>query len=333
MLSLFFSESAHIEYLGTVPKLPKDGKWFWNLVERVMTILNWISNKQGLILNYSVISQKTISSQTETFKSYEDFAIVIQGPISEPRFLLNSIDFYSANFRDVKIYLSTWSNERNLKYFDSKSMISLIQNEQPKDSGISNLNLQVTSTLAGLKRAMYDGCSYALKIRTDQGLFSSRLLDQLLFSLINAPKSDYARIVTTDFNSFLFRRNSPSDQIQFASIKTLTCFWSGYKMDAQQNGGFAEEILLLGYLKSIGLNAPRSLEDSLKIYRDHYVFLDASDLGLVWRKGSWRHPDSRFEQLGRSSQLRFVSPDEWRRLHTDLKSVVAEAREIGTLND
>ena len=292
-----------------------------------MSVLNWFSRKQGIILNYSVLTTRPKAKIANKARNYEHIAIVIQGPIQNSKFLASVIDFYSVNFNRVKIYVSTWKNEKGLYELDSKYPWNLIQSERPTSSGISNINLQAITTLRGLEHARYDGCQYVLKIRSDQGLFASNFLDQFLFAFENAPTSGQSRIVTTDFNSFLFRQNSPSDQIQFATTLTLINFWSSYKFDNEHEGGFPEEILLGAYLKSMGHKIPSSLEESLKIYRDFFVFLDSSDLGLVWRKGSWRHPDSRFEQLDRSSQLRFVSPDEWRRLHTDLKSVLTEAQE------
>lgn len=304
-------------------------KHLWDLTERLMTLLNWFSSKRGMILNYTVVSTKPSSAAINILQNYEEFAIVIQGPILYPRFTSSTIDFYSSNFKQVKIYVSTWKSEKALSRIDSKCSWRLIQSVRPKNSGLANINLQATTTLAGLNQANHDGCKYVLKIRSDQGLFASNSLDQFLFALQHAPKSQHGRIATTDFNSFLFRPNSPSDQIQFATTENLVNFWSSYKMEEEQFGSFPEEILFLAYSHAFLGKFPKSLRDSLEIYRDYFVFLDSTDLGLVWRKGSWRHPDSRFDQLDRKSRLRFVSPDEWRRLNTDIESVLSEARKLG----
>ena len=310
----------------------KSKRWLWVLVEKSFKWLNRIANPRGVLLNYSVVNLDPVKKSYRLNEKHERIGILIQGPIIFPEFLDKAITFYKGSYPETPIILSTWKGEKNLKHLRTLNQVHLIENEPPVQPGISNLNFQVKSVLSGLDLASSMGIKLVLKIRSDQGLFSSNFLYQFSHSLEFAPNSGQNRIVTTDFNSFLFRPNSPSDQIQFATTETLVDFWSSYKIEAEQSGGFPEEILLLAYLKAIGKKSPKSLRDSLEIYRDYFVFLDSTDLGLVWRKGSWRHPDSRFEQLDRTSQLRFVSPDEWRRLNTDIESVLSEARELGIEN-
>jgi len=319
-------------YPSQLEVILRNNRWLWVLVEKAFSWLNRISNPRGILLNYSVVKLDHTGRNSSNNHDFAKAAILIQGPILFPKFLNSAIDFYRGSYPDLPIILSTWKNEVNLKHLRNLDFIKLIENEPPLKVGIANINYQVKSVFSGIDYAESIGIEYILKIRSDQGLFASNFLYQFKHALAFAPDSGQERIVTTDFNSFLFRLNSPSDQIQFAATKTLSNFWSAYRMDTEQDGGFPEAILLTAYLKSIGCKAPISLEESLKIYRDHFVFLDSSDLGLVWRKGSWRHPDSRFEQLDSSSQLRFVSPDEWRRLHTDLKSVLKEAKDLGVSN-
>jgi len=308
----------------------ENNRWLWVLVEKAFSVLNSISFPRGVLLNYSVVKLVQAGGKSTINQDLSKTAILIQGPILYPDFLNRTIMFYRDCYPDIPIILSTWKNEPNLKQLLNLDCVKQIENEPPVKSGISNINYQVKSVLSGLDYAESKGIEYILKIRSDQGLFASNFLNQFIHALAFAPDSGHDRIVTTDFNSFLFRLNSPSDQIQFANTKTMFNFWSSYKTSSKQHeGDFPEEILLLAYLRSIGCQVPKSLEESLKIYRDFFVFLDSSDLGLVWRKGSWRHPDSRFEQLDRSAQLRFVSPDEWRRLHTDFKSVLLEAHQLG----
>jgi hypothetical protein len=301
----------------------------WMTVEKLFNLLNTFANRRGLLLNYSVIDISTTDKDQGKQNRFHDSTILIQGPILFPKLLDNAITFYRVTYPEVPIILSTWKNEDNLRKLKKISEIHLIENSPPSIAGISNINFQVTSTLSGLEFASQNSAKYILKIRSDQGLFASNFLDQFHLALGTSPRSAFKRIVTTDFNSFLFRPNSPNDQIQFAETETLMNFWSSYDIKKVVSGSFPEEILLLGYLAKLGISQTRSLRSSLEIYRDHFVFLDATALGFAWRKGSWRHPDSRFDQLNRSSLLKFVTPDEWRRLCIDIEPILKEATELG----
>jgi len=319
-------------YPSGLEDMVKNNRRLWVVVEKLFNWLNIFAQRRGLILNYSVTEIPPAPRDSSEYKRASDSAILIQGPILYPKFLENVINFYSAHYPRVPIILSTWKKDGNLKKLKNVNKVLLIENDPPIIPGIANINFQAVSTLSGLKLAKERNASHVLKIRSDQGLFASNFLEQFMFSLAAAPTSRFKRIATTDFNSFLFRPNSPSDQIQFAETETLLDFWSAYSSDNLIEGSFPEEILLIAYLSKLGIPNTRSLKSSLETYRDCFVFLDSTDLGLVWRKGSWRHPDSRFNQLNRSSLLRFVSPDEWRRLHVDLESVLVEAKALGISN-
>jgi hypothetical protein len=319
-------------YPSGLEDMVKNNRRLWVVVEKIFNWLNFFAQRRGLVLNYSVTEIHPTPQDSIKWKSSSNSAILIQGPILYHKFLDNVINFYSANYPKVPIILSTWKKDGNIEKLRNLKKVLLIENESPAIPGIANINLQVVSTLSGLKLANERNASYVLKIRSDQGLFASNFLEQFMFSLVNAPTSRFKRIATTDFNSFLFRPNSPSDQIQFAETGTLLDYWSAYSSENPIDGSFPEEILLLAYLSKLGIPNSRSLKFSLETYRDCFVFLDSTDLGLVWRKGSWRHPDSRFNQLNRSSLLRFVSPDEWRRLQIDLESVLEEAKALGISN-
>jgi hypothetical protein len=310
----------------------RNSRGLWIVLEKTFKVLNSFLNRRGLLLSYSVIDTNPKKAIKVDKNKFIDSAILIQGPILYPAFLDMAIRFYAFSYPEVPIFLSTWKNEGNLRDLKCLSLVNLIENEPPSKSGISNINFQVKSTLSGISHAEDIKSKFLLKIRSDQALFASNFLDQFHQSLSTVPPSKFKRIATTDFNSFLFRPNSPSDQIQFAETGTLMEFWSAYDDSKLVDGTFPEEILLLSYLSKLGVSTSKSLKSSLQIYRDHFTFLDASDLGFFWRKGSWRHPDSRFDQLDRSSLHKFVTPDEWRRLHNNLEYVLLEARELGITN-
>jgi len=91
--------------------------------------------------------------------------IVIQGPT---RFYKEMCKEYHGQ---KNIVWSTWDNQSpsSLEYIEnSEFSIDLIKNPEPHNKGPRNINLQVLSTLHGLKylKNVYN-CNHALKIRSD----------------------------------------------------------------------------------------------------------------------------------------------------------------------
>lgn len=293
-------------------------------MEKLFQLINHMTFKRGILLNYAVFAPNFNEHKKSNSDLLKDSALVIQGPIMYPDFLEFVVEFYRINYPSIEIILSTWNDEKNIKRFYLSDKIHLIESRKPESTGISNINYQVISTLAGLNYATAIEKNYVLKIRTDQALFASNFIEQFRWALMNAPNSGYERIATTDFNSFLFRPNSPNDQIQFGRTSTLLKFWSSTLESSADTGTFPEEILLLSYLKSLGRFPPSNLKESLEVYRDLFVFVDSGDVGFFWRKGSWRYPDSRFDQLQIYPEMKFVTPSQWSLLQFDLESVLNE---------
>ena len=150
----------------------------------------------------------------------------------------------------------------------------------------------------------------------------NRALDLLTLRLESSPESGYERVVTTDFNSFLFRPYSPNDQLMFGSIETIFRFWSANLKRisdiSSTQEDFAEKVLLRTYLEDQGLTFDNSHLQSLEIYRDLYSFIDNEDLNLYWNKGTHRSLASRFPQQVFPSEFSFVRFTDWMRLQYDL---------------
>ena len=86
----------------------------------------------------------------------EKTAIIMQGPlVREDDFTLETVKIYEKLFPGTVIIVSTWedSAEEYVKKLSELSNCIVLLNEPPKFSGILNLNMQVVSTLAGIKKA------------------------------------------------------------------------------------------------------------------------------------------------------------------------------------
>lgn len=115
-----------------------------------------------------------------------DVAIVIQGPIiTDDNFTINSIEIFTYLFPKAKIIMSTWKNQDfDIKDKFIQKNVYLIENEPPSNVGTLNVNLQIVSSLAGVKQAEKLGCKYVLKIRSDQRITKPSSLKYMINSLM-----------------------------------------------------------------------------------------------------------------------------------------------------
>ena len=91
---------------------------------------------------------------------------IVQGPMDFYEEIKNSYSAFS------NVVYSTWKNEKNKLINEKHKVLS----NQPFVSGKQNINLQVKSTLEGLKYASKMGCEYAFKIRSDMVISDLELL-------------------------------------------------------------------------------------------------------------------------------------------------------------
>ena len=245
--------------------------------------------------------------------------ILIQGPITHPQFLIDTLFNYSKMFPEAALCLSTWENEPSVSQFRQIRNLQIVENARPKDPGISNLNFQAVSTYEGLSTLEDFGVDNVLKIRSDQAILNTAALERMQKRLVTIPPNKLQRILTTDFNSFLFRPYSANDQLMYASLQTLKEFWSAY-LNRESYGiidlkdDFAERLLLKSYLGYLGIPFEGTLRQSLIAYRDLYCFIDNEELDLFWIKGTHRNLRSRFSQQVFPSYDSFVRFSDWLQL-------------------
>ena len=280
--------------------------YLWRLLEKIFKFIEKPAQRVGIKLAFQVYdidfvnTSLTLEEKSPTKVGRKLVGILIQGPIGDVNFINDMVRIYETNFPSSRIVLSTWKDESKISEVRETENLTIIENERPKNSGISNVNLQTVSTFSGIKTLRDLGADFILKTRSDQILLSNRALDLLTYRLDSSPASGYERIVTTDFNSFLFRPYSPNDQLMFGSVETIFRFWSAnverISDISSTKDDFAEKVLLKSYLEDQGLTFDNSHLQSLEIYRDLYSFIDNEDLNLYWNKGTHRSLASRFPQ-------------------------------------
>lgn len=118
---------------------------------------------------YKIEMNKKLNAQIE-YKLKNKTAIVLQGPISQDKdFTFETAKAYKEIYNNCDIIVSTWNgiSKNIIKKFEDAGII-LVENTPPNIKGRLNVNMQITSTLGGIKRAKELGNKMILKTRTDQ---------------------------------------------------------------------------------------------------------------------------------------------------------------------
>ena len=108
---------------------------------------------------------------TSTY-DFDDTAIVIQGPIEYANnFTAETFKLYRSIYPNAPIILSTWKNEatNSFRRECKENSVVLLENEPPKTPKPGNMNLQLKSSLEGVRYIKENtSAKFVLKTRTDQ---------------------------------------------------------------------------------------------------------------------------------------------------------------------
>lgn len=233
-------------------------------------------------------------------------AIILQGAIVHKNdFTLRIVKRYLDTFRGAIIIVSTWDEEDTSRFLSlgSPNNFKIVKSSKPENTGPSNFNLQLISTLAGIEIARDSNCEFVMKTRTDQALTNPEALQHINFVFNKYPGNDESgRIVAASRNTFLYRLYGISDMFLFGSIEEMQKFWQVPQdlrlLDSQQlninssqltlrdyaKEELVEVYLVANYLRKKNAEPKFTLEDSIKAYRDYFIILDSGTLGLIWNK-------------------------------------------------
>lgn len=250
--------------------------------------------------------------QLSTYSSYKKLpklGIVVQGPlIKKSNFTLETFKIYKQIFRtskfDIQLILSTWEDEDEtiLKEIEKLGVIVLRNKKCPP--GNLNANLQIVSSLNGLRVAKQQGCVYAIKTRSDQRMYEIGVYEFLeniikifpLSAKSTSVTSMHSRIVFCSYNSYKHRLYGPSDMFMFGNIDDLIQYWSVNLDTYLPNTNLSlteinktqciETHLCRSFLNRVGHQTKDTYEDSLYVYANYFCFVDQDSLGLFWPKYS-----------------------------------------------
>lgn len=232
-----------------------------------------------------------------------DVGIILQGPICHRQnFTYLTILRYLNCFPSSQIVLATWKSEKLEKFKKLSSefpRLHILELEKPHLPGPFNINFQICSTQAGLSKVRELNLEYVIKSRTDQCLYDVFALDKLRHALeVYSSNSDVSRIVFLSLNSFVFRVYGPSDMFQFGKTLQVIKYWDvpfdfrgslnapaePLSLRDYSREEISEVYVCANYLRSLGLALDFSMDQNLRIFRDMFIVLDASNVDLLWNK-------------------------------------------------
>jgi len=274
-------------------------------------------------------------------------AMVIQGAVlKENDFTLESIKTYKKIFSGSIIILSTWEDE-DPEYLEKikKENIVILLNKRPEYSGQQNINYQIISSLNGLKKAGELGAEYAIKTRTDQRIYGFNL-NEFLVNLVEKFPIDRKwkqnkRIVGINLNSFKFRLYGVSDMFLFGDIQDMIIYFSP-ELDKRKLGEeiknckttrdfcnlrLCEIYLSSEFLSKVGRELKWTLEDSFRVFADHFIIIDKETIDLYWPKYS-RYKEYRYLNYKNMTFLQELNFREWFNLYSNFNNKLKISEKI-----
>ncbi len=270
--------------------------------------LRFIEKISPFYLSIVTREKKFCSSNLYRFDKYPDvgknFAILLQGPfISKNDFTIETLKLYRYLYPNIIIVFSTWGGsvtKHKDKILLERLNISILENEYPQNSGVSNVNYQIQTTLEGLKYLKRLGVKYVLKSRSDQRIYNSfdfltymRLL-QKAYPI--SDKTIQNRLVICSLNGFIERLYGVSDMFMFGEIEDMFVYWevpfdnSTYKdMKYIDPKYFIKNFLAEGYFlkyffTKVNFKAIWTVSDSMRFLNDYFVIIDKEQLNIFWYK-------------------------------------------------
>jgi len=243
-------------------------------------------------------------------------AVVMQGPIStEHDFTLETLRLYVRHMPGTQLILSTWvGTDAALLAPIIDLGVTVVLSEKPEVAGMFNVNMQITSAAAGMRRAVSDGADWIMKTRTDQRLYAPDALAFLITLAQTFPVGGNAaqtsrqkhRIIGVGLGSLKFAPYHVTDQTVFGAAEDMLAYWtpplretgppSGWPTDSlgifntvpvgeSCRHGTPEAYLASQFLLRMGRPLAWTLVDSWAAYRDHFCFADLSTTDFYWMKG------------------------------------------------
>jgi hypothetical protein len=272
-------------------------------------------------------------------------AVIIQGPIiRNDDYTFETARYYRSSLSQ-KVIVSTWADDVHEKerkrYLDID--VDLVLSQKPKNPGVSNVNMQIVSTLAGLRVARQEGCKFALKTRTDLRIYSPEAVKLMRSISRNFPittnTKQASRIIGLSHNTFKYRVYSLSDLVLFGD----TCDLERYFDVQLDQSSVAKQTRTLGewsreryceakffsnFIEGLGEPVDFTLRQYHLNLSKRFAIVDAESVDLHWPKYSL--VDNRYQRYGRKNSAEIITYAYWLSLF-DFPSSIEPIEDIQNL--
>lgn len=310
---------------------------FIKLLFNSLKIIEKLSSKYF----FSVIKREKYSYHINAHPDVGTFnhkvSIVMQGPIIEKKeFTFETLKLYRKRYPNVKLILSTWDNyDKSLISKFTEIGVEVILNSMPDYFGISNINLQIKSTKAGIFRAKELGFEYCLKTRTDQRIYKH---DFILFfmSILSSFKIDHKylkeRLITMSMNTFKYRLYGITDMLMFGNIDDMILYWDvkfdnrkfnevdqGISVYDFSKARLCEVYFSTEFLKKIKFKIDFTIKNYWKSVANFFFVVDTLSIDIFWFKYNRLNERRKYQNEKRKSNEEFYFSD-WMNCYNDLSN-------------
>lgn len=232
--------------------------------------------------------------------------VVVQGPIvRRDDFTIESARLYRHLMPQTEIIVSTWEADRHPALDALRDEgIHVVYSTPPRVSGANNINFQIRSTQAGIRKARELGCEHVLKSRSDQRFHAGGLQPYFCDLMTENPPAhplrQRQRVIELSLNICRYRPYSMCDMFQYGHIDDLERMWgvaddprsitvaeySRQVITARKisTDRIAEIYVHRAYLEAIGDDPTVDLAAYYRILGEYFIVIDKDEVDLFWNK-------------------------------------------------
>lgn len=258
----------------------------------ITDVVNNNTNRYVQVLNFHKRNSKMVKNEEdENFE--EKVGIILQGPVvKNQKFTLNTVRLYREYYPNAKIIVSIWEDEvLSDEWIDlDEKNVEVVYSYRPNIRGYQNVNLQLTTTYAGIRRAKELGCSVVFKTRTDMRFYSPEMLMLADFMMKKYPakkntqQKERLMIFPPRMDYFFFI----SDFFMAGNVDDMLNYWNiEPPFSNDYLGESAETMLGIRYANCAGRKISNSLDnlgEYIQIMKDYFIVIDDKMLEYVWYK-------------------------------------------------
>lgn len=283
----------------------------------------------------------------------EPSAIVMQGPVAtKDDFTFETLKLYRRNMPEAKLILSTWKDTPREHVDQAESLgVEVVLSDKPEVPALYNINMQLVSASAGVRRALEHGVEWVIKTRTDQRMYEPNVMAFLVatakaFPVTGGWDQKY-RIIGIGQGSLKFLPYHVTDQTVFGHAEDMVRYWTPpllldpppahwpktpleiyetVQLRELCQTATPECFFASHFLKRTGRELSWSIEQSWSAYRDQFCFVDYASTDLYWVKSqsfTKREHTSTYEHIWNRHEIDFR---EWLMLYTGALPLEAARR-------